>query len=65
MIVSKGTVAETAESSHLKLQAGGREYTGSGETLETSRPVPRDPPAPTSPYLLILPKEFHQRGAKY
>lgn len=47
----------TAESSYLKLQAGGREHTGIGMSLlktQSSSPLTQSPP--TKPHFLILSK---------
>lgn len=35
------------------------------KTLEMAQPPSSDTPLPTGPHLLILPKYFHQVGAKY
>lgn len=47
------TIAK-AGSSHLYPQAGDKEHTGIGKSLETSKPSPNDTLPPTRPHTLIL-----------
>ena len=42
-----------------------QEVEGRKESVETSKLTSSDTRPPTRPYLLILPKQFHQLGTKY
>lgn len=53
-----------AESLHFETQPGG-EVLRMAWAFETSKPTTIPIPSPTGPCLLVLPKQFHQLGAKY
>ena len=59
----RGMAAETAETSHLDLQVGGRERNWEQcESFETSNPIPCDTPLPTKLSCPILPQTLPPIG---
>ena len=58
-----GTVAGTAERTHLDPQPSEARRRHTEKPFGTSKPTPSD--TPPRPHLLILPKQFHQLGPKY
>jgi hypothetical protein len=43
----------------------GLQHTGKDESFETLKPAPNNTPPPTSPHLLILPKQLRQLRVNY